>query len=389
MYIVRVKLKNWKNFRTADVSLRDRAFLIGPNACGKSNFLDVFRFMRDIVKKGGGLEKAVDDRGGTPKIRCLSAREDLEVELEFHFSDSLEPGAEIKYKYILAFISETRGNRRTLISKEEVWEGDKKIVSRPDKNDKGDDLRLTQTHLEQIAVNKNFRDIYKFFNETLYLHIIPQLLRFPDVFFNVSVSKDNDSFGFHFLEKIQDTPEKTRESRLKKIEKALKIAVPQLSGLTTFRDNRGVSHLQTTYEHWRPNAGKQEEKEFSDGTIRLIAFLWSILDSTGLLLLEEPELSLNTHIVKHIPSLISRIMSAKKKKQQQILISTHSPDLLSDEGIGPEEIFLMQPEKEGTSISPSDNIPNFQWLLKSGMNLSEIAISKTRPKDLQQLSLFK
>ena len=73
MYIVRVKLKNWKNFRTADVSLGDRAFLLGPNACGKSNFLDLFRFMRDIVKKGGGLEKAVDDRGGTPKIRCLTA----------------------------------------------------------------------------------------------------------------------------------------------------------------------------------------------------------------------------------------------------------------------------------------------------------------------------
>lgn len=387
MYIVRVKLKNWKNFRTADVSLGDRAFLLGPNACGKSNFLDIFRFMRDVVKKGGGLEKAVDDRGGTPKIRCLTAREDPEVELEFHFAESLDTDAQIKYKYILAFKSETRGNRRTLISKEEVWKEGKRIIARPDKKDENDEWQLTQTNLEQIAVNKDFRDIYKFFNDILYLHVVPQLLRFPDIFFNLNVSKDNDSFGFHFLEKIHDTPEKTRESRLKKIEYALKIAVPQLSGLKIYRDNRGVPHLQATYEHWRPHAGKQEEKEFSDGTIRLIAFLWSILDSNGLLLLEEPELSLNSHIVIHIPSLIYRITSTKKKKHQ-ILISTHSPDLLSDEGIGAEEILILKPGKEGTLIFPSDSVENFRWLMNTGMNLSDIVVSQTRPKDVEQLSLY-
>ncbi|MCP5052211.1 MAG: AAA family ATPase [bacterium] len=387
MYVVRVKLKNWKNFRTADVSLGDRAFFIGPNGCGKSNFLDIFRFMRDIVKKGGGLEKAVEDRGGTSRIRCLTAREDPEVELEFHFAQSLEPDPKVKYKYTLAFKSETRGNRRTLISKEEVSNGNGNIISRPDKNDENDDWRLTQTHLEQIAVNKEFREVYNFFNDTLYLHIVPQLLRCPDMFFNLNVSKTNDSFGFHFLEKIHDTPGKTRESRLKKIEKALKAAVPQLSGLTIYRDNRGAPHLQATYEHWRPNAGKLEEKEFSDGTIRLIAFLWSILDSNSLLLLEEPELSLNSHIVNHIPSLIHRITSTKKKKQQ-VLISTHSPELLSDPGIGPEEIFLLKPGKEGTAITATENIENFKWLMNTGTDLSEIALSQTRPKDLEQLSLF-
>lgn len=387
MYVARIKLKNWKNFRSADVALMDRAFLIGPNACGKSNFLDIFRFMRDIVKKGGGLEKAVEDRGGTSKIRCLAARGDAEVRLEFHFSESLEPKPQISYKYLLAFKSETRGNRRTLISKEEVWKEGKKIISRPDSTDKSDSWLLTQTHLEQIALNKEFRDVYKYFNDILYLHIVPQLLRYPDIFFNLNVSKANDSFGFHFLEKIHDTPDKTRESRLNKIEEALKVAVPQLSGLKIYRDKRGVPHLQATYEHWRPNAGKQEEKEFSDGTIRLIAFLWSILDSNGLLLLEEPELSLNSHIVRHIPSLIYRIISRKKKKQQ-ILISTHSPELLSDQGIGPEEILLLIPGEEGTSISTSENIDNFQWLLKTGMDLSEIAFSQTRPQNMDQLSLF-
>lgn len=57
MNITRLKLKNWKNFRNIDVPLHDRVYIIGPNAVGKSNFLDVFRFMSDICRDGGGLQK--------------------------------------------------------------------------------------------------------------------------------------------------------------------------------------------------------------------------------------------------------------------------------------------------------------------------------------------
>jgi predicted ATPase len=60
MIISHVVLKNWRNFQKVDVSLRERVFLIGPNAAGKSNFLDAFRFLRDVAKAGGGLQKAIE-----------------------------------------------------------------------------------------------------------------------------------------------------------------------------------------------------------------------------------------------------------------------------------------------------------------------------------------
>lgn len=56
MYISRIKLFNWKNFHDCEVVLSERCFIVGANATGKSNFLDVIRFMRDIVKQGGGLQ---------------------------------------------------------------------------------------------------------------------------------------------------------------------------------------------------------------------------------------------------------------------------------------------------------------------------------------------
>ena len=57
-------LENLRNFARVDVALQQRMFLVGPNASGKSNLLDVFRFLRDLVRVGGGLEQAVADRGG-------------------------------------------------------------------------------------------------------------------------------------------------------------------------------------------------------------------------------------------------------------------------------------------------------------------------------------
>ncbi len=69
MLISRIKLTNWKNFTSIDVSLAERAFIVGPNASGKSNLLDVIRFIRDIARDGGGLQEAVRQRGGLSKIR--------------------------------------------------------------------------------------------------------------------------------------------------------------------------------------------------------------------------------------------------------------------------------------------------------------------------------
>jgi len=85
MNIKHVKLKNWRNFQTVDVPLADTTYILGANASGKSNFLDVFRFLRDISKReGGGLQKAILDRGGISKLRCLHTRQpqiSIEVDL--------------------------------------------------------------------------------------------------------------------------------------------------------------------------------------------------------------------------------------------------------------------------------------------------------------------
>lgn len=382
MIVSRLILKNWRNFAEIDVEFGERTFFVGPNASGKSNLLDVFRFLRDIAKPGGGLQKAVEERGGISKIRCLAARRHPDVEIEVHLS---EPSEEKPiWRYAIGIKQEVRGHRQSILTYERVWQNGNQVLNRPDKHDKEDSARLTQTHLEQISANVKFRDISKFFESILYLHLVPQLLRYPEAYAGSGIP--GDPFGRSFLERVARTPETTRKSRLKKIEEALRIAVPQLKQLTDVKDERGVPHLEAVYEHWRPKAGKQREDQFSDGTLRLIGLLWSLLEGESPLLLEEPELSLNAGIVSKIPALIYRI---QRQKKRQIFISTHSYDMLSDKGVGGKEVVTLTPGVEGTSVKVADSIREVHDLLQGGMSVADAVLPRTTPPNVRQLDFFK
>ena len=385
MIIKRMILSNWKNFVHADVHLTDRTFLVGPNASGKSNFLDAIRFLNDIAKSGGSLENALIQRGGLQKIRCLSARKKPNVSITI-FVGNRGNGGPI-WEYQLALAQESRGTHRTLISSEYVKKDGILNFERPDDDDNMDSMRLTQTYLEQINANQSFREVYNFLSSVRYIHLIPQLIRQPELFFNTAIKPTDDSFGFHFIESLVKTPKNTLRSRLRKIENVLKIAVPQLTNLTETRDESGVPHLEALYEHWRPNAGKQQEKQFSDGTIRLIGLLWSILENRSVLLLEEPELSLHPGIVGKLPALFAQLISQKKDDRQTIL-STHSSDLLSDESISSKDLLLFEPGSNGTNVRSASEITEIKVLLESGFHADEAVLPYTEPKNIYQIELF-
>lgn len=378
MIISRLVLKNWRNFRTFDVTFGDRVIIIGPNASGKSNLLDAVRFLRDIALPGGGLQTAISSRGGLIKVRCLAARREPEVEIEVELSDG---ESRPTFRYAIGINQEVRRRRQPLLKFERVWKNGIQILDRPDQNDKADELRLTQTHLEQISANAEFRAISRVFQSIRYLHLVPQVLKHPELF--QGPAHPEDPFGRKFLELIATTPDSTRKSRLRKIEAALQKAIPQLGDLLDTKDDAGVPHLEMRYKHWRPNAGRQREDQFSDGTLRLIGLFWSLLDGDAPLLLEEPELSLHSELVKKLPALFSRVL---RKNRRQLFISTHSWDLLSEKGIGGEEVVMLTPGKEGTVAKLASSVDEVRKLLEAGLSVADAALPLTRP-EVDQLSL--
>jgi energy-coupling factor transporter ATP-binding protein EcfA2 len=371
-----LRLENWKNFRVVDTALRQRAFLVGPNASGKSNLIDAFRFLHDIVSVGGGFRRAVEARGGVSTLRCLAARRYSDILVRADLGADEEANA---WTYVLRFNQDNQ--RRPQVREEVVLRGGRPLLQRPDEQDRLDPERLTQTYLEQVNVNREFREIADAFANIRYLHIVPQLIREPER----SAGRVDDPFGGDFLERIAATPSRTLSVRLRRLGEALKVAVPQLQDLELTRDERGAPHLRGRYQHWRPQGAWQGEELFSDGTLRLVGLLWAVLDGHGPLLLEEPELSLHPEVVRYLPQMFARV---QQRQRRQLIISTHSPELLTDEGIGVDEVLVLEPSAEGTSVRLAQGLPDINELMDGGLSLADVVVPQTRPAGVQQLALF-
>lgn len=376
MQIRRLRLENWKNFRSVDVALCSRVFLVGPNAAGKSNLLDAVRFLGDLARPGGGgLQAAVGNerRQGISQIRSLHARTRSAIVVEVEVGDA----DTTIWTYRLEIQGDKHGAK---VARERVAHDGKTVLDRPDASDREDGALLGQTHLEQLSANGKFRPLAEFLARISYLHLVPQLLREPQRFDLIG----SDPLGSDFLRRMANTPTKTRESRLRTIEKAMRVAVPSLAKLEQIHDKAGVPHLRGRFEHWRPNAGWQDERQFSDGTLRLIALLWILMEDQAPLLLEEPELSLNGAIVREIPRMLHK---ATRKRPRQILVSTHSRDLLDDRGIALEEILMVTPVREGSKVELASSRNDVRELLETGVSPAEAVLPHTEPSAMKQQPL--
>lgn len=374
--VTRIRLDNWRNFQKAEVELQRRVFLVGPNASGKSNLLDALRFLQDLASIGGGLQEAVRKRGGVSAIRSLAARKNPDVGLLVKIGTEVEPAL---WEYSVTFGRDA--TKKVIVKREHVEHRGQSILDRPDERDLEDPEVRTQTHLEQVNVNRKFREVADFLAEIRYLHIVPQLVRDP----NRSVGIENDPFGGDFLEQIANKNVKTRNAWLRRIRQALRVAVPQLLELELSKDEKGTPHLRGKYEHWRAQGVWQTEDRFSDGTLRLIGLLWATLDGTGPLLLEEPELSLHPEVVRYLPAMFARI---QRQSGRQFILSTHSPELLQDKGIGLDEVLLLVPHGEGTSVRPAASYSEVRLLLEGGLSMADAVMPLTKPTKADQLALF-
>ena len=383
MRISEIRLRNWKNFKEASASLSRRAFVVGPNASGKSNFLDAFRFLRDVA--GDGLHQAVTSRGGVTSVRCLAARRSPSIVVGVTLSDGDDREV---WRYELEFNQDV--NRGPEVRREEVIDlrsGRQQVVQRPNVDDRDDPMLLTQTALEQIASNRAFREVANFFETVSYQHIIPQVVRDPQGFSPKPV--ENDPFGRDFLQRIWNRNERTRDAWLRRISKALESVIPQLTDLEVEMDPQGTPHLVARFDHWRPHDARQKEWQLSDGTLRLFGLMWAVFEGEGPLLLEEPELSVHSEIVGSLAQLfeqlqveIRKMRGRKDYQKRQIITSTHAAELLRDQGIGSEEMLWIEPSAEGSRLrTPS---PEDRSMLMNGLSAADVILPKSNPA--QQLS---
>lgn len=365
-------LENWRNFRKVDVDLAERAFIVGPNAAGKTNLIDAFRFLREVAQPDGSLVRAVKERGGMAHLRSLHARQgDVRIEVTLVVQEDT-------WEYELV-LSGTK-SRALQIVRERVAKNGEQLLVRPQESDTHDSKLLEQTHLEQVSQNARFRVLADALASIVTVHVVPQVAKSTLRAEEVAL---REAPGSDFIDQLARLTAKAQRGALNRIQKLLKIAVPQFSDLRVRRDDLGRPHLEAKYKHWRSEGSWQNEMEFSDGTLRLIGLLWAILHDEAPLLIEEPELSLHRDVVRQLPRLIA---VAAERTKRQVIVSTHAEEMLNDAGVDPREILMLNPKPKETRVVPASSESRIVEAARARIPLGKLVTVHTRPSGIEQLS---
>lgn len=392
--ITKVWAKNFRSIEYAELELDPLTVLVGPNASGKSNLLDIIGFLSDAVRDG--LETAINRRGGIDSIgrraangRVLGPEVGLtsvsnEGVLEYGFALTRRGRGDYKIRSELAsFESENpylgsseakllnghlvnpnpkklmprkarkkaqgeeslEGMRTRLVSRletgfhdrelqlisEEVWGVTSSLIwFAPDNND-GGAPNYVALH-RALQVEKNILPEARFY------HIFPNSLREPQKVADshpLTANADNLASALHGM--IQN-----RNRFLPDLKHALNYAVP---GITDIRVSRAGSFQVVELKHRNGKGSWFDLSYESDGTIRLLAMLTALFQEPSLPLigLEEPELAIHPGAMA---VLAENMVEAALRGQ--VVVATHSPDLIDRMPV--ESIRAVSAESGSTKV---------------------------------------
>ncbi len=414
MAIRKVRVTNFKSFRDLEVELGKFNVLIGANASGKSNFIRIFAFLRDIINYG--LDNAISMQGGTEYLGNInigpSESFSLEVVADQEFVRVVREKEkeligikvyETIYKFAIKFRKRGPGfdiaedsltqkckfirlekQGKKIEEKEELGEG-RIIVSNVRGKVKAD---LEPPKGVPIGENDIFPPFLAFLGEeklppkTLLLEFPFLITPFPGrIFSNISIYdfdpklpkkavpitgkmelEENGENLAIVLKNILEDKEKER-----KFSNLMRNLLPFVNKLDVekFADKSLLFKLEEIY------AQKQylPAPLISDGTINMSALVIALyFEEKSLTIIEEPERNIHPSLIY---SIVEMMREASDKKQ--IIVTTHNPEIVRHTDL--ESILLISRDKEGFStISKPSEKKEVKAFLENEIGIEELYV---------------
>jgi predicted ATPase len=350
-FLNRVIIKNYKSIASCDVRLRPLTFLVGPNGAGKSNFLDALRFVADALRTS--LDHALRERGGIKEVRRRSGGHPTHFSIRLEFS--LHSGITGFYAFKIG--ARTQGGYEVQSEECEVYGPETFSQKASFKVDDGAVTTSAQVappattdrlYLVNASGLPEFKPVYDAFSHIGFYNLIPERIRDlqpPDP--GELLARDGSNLA-SVLERIGTSDSETK----KRIEEYLGKVVPGLRGVETIKLGP-----KETLEFRQDVAGAKDPWRFfasnmSDGTLRVLGILVALFQSGNrqnpevpLVGIEEPEVALH-------PAASGVLLDSLRDASQtrQVIVTSHSPDLLDDDKIETESLLAVVAEKGITII---------------------------------------
>lgn len=355
-FINRVILRNYKSIEACDIQLSPLSFLVGQNGTGKSNFLDALRLVAEALRTS--LDHTLRDRGGISEVRRRSGGHPTHfgIRLEFRLSD----GRTGHYAFTIG--AKTKG--AYLVQEEEclVSGGDSGSGAAYFKVSRGKVERSTLASPPAAAPDRlflvhasgfpEFRPLYDSLSHMGFYNINPEQMRQPQSPDPGDLLLRDGSNVASVLRRLAKT-----EGHLKQlIEEYLAKVVPGLFSV----EPKEVGPQETLEFRQEVKGAKDPWRFFaanmSDGTLRTVGILIALFQSRNgegpavpLVGIEEPEGALH-------PAATGVLLDSLREasEQTQVVVTSHSPDLLDNSEIGSEELLAVVLEEGVTRIGPVD-----------------------------------
>ena len=347
--ITRLVIRNFRSIDRCVVDLGPLTFLLGPNGAGKSNFLDALRFVADSLRHS--VDHALRDRGGINEVRRRSSGHPTNFGLRLDFD---LPQAKGCFSFEIA----ARTNGRYDIKREKctvvtpgmppshyTFEGgevDSNIRTPPAP-------AAGQFYLFRASGDAAFRPVHDALARMSFYNLNPDSMRrnqppAPEPLLH----RDGRNIASTLFRLQEHSPENK-----KTIEEYLAVVVRGIVGVNPrrFGPEEGLQFLQKTDGAQHP--WKFHSVGMSDGTLRALGVLTALFqsawdpDARQLIGIEEPESALHPLAAG---ALIDSLRDASQNVQ--VLVTSHSPDLLDDKHIQADQLLAVTSHKGRTGIGP-------------------------------------
>jgi len=355
--VTRVLLKNYKSIAACDVELGDLTFLVGPNGSGKSNFVDALRFVADALRTS--LDHAMRERGGISEVRRRSKGHPthfgvrVEVSLNsgqtghyaFRIGARPQGGFEVQTEECVVHPAEPL--EPSAMFRVRSGAVTSSIESPPP-------AQADRLYLVTASGFPEFRAIFDALSRMGFYNLNPAEIAKPQKPDQGDLlARDGSNIA-----SVVDQMGKREDSAKIRIEEYLGKVVPGIRGVT----HKGVGGMETLEFRQSvpgdPNPWKFPAASMSDGTLRSLGVLVALLQSPNgigvavpLVGIEEPEIALH-------PAASGVLLDALNEASltTQVVVTSHSADLLDDVRVGTEAILAVMARDGVTFIAPVDDV---------------------------------
>lgn len=347
----RVILRNFKSIGFCDVRLQPLTYLVGPNGSGKSNFLDALHLVRDALNSS--LDNAMNERGGLAEIRRRSSGHPTHFGIRIEFE--LPDGRAGHYAFDIGALKD-RGyevlNEECALG--EAGQGPRFKINRGEVKTCSETTfpLVTADRLALVAASglAAFRPVFDALASMGFYNLNPRLMRElqkPQEGRLLKPTGENIASVIGHLERVAPGQQAI-------VKEFLQSVVPMVQGV----ERKQVGPMETL-EFLQEMAGARHPWRFlaqnmSDGTLRALGVLVALFQGNRdyaptLVGIEEPETALHP-----AASAALRDALVRASAQTQVLVTSHSPELLSDPDLSDDALLAVSSVGGSTHIAPID-----------------------------------